>query len=414
MASVIKRCDHTVTQWARCKHSWVVRFYDPAGKQTEESFPHNNKTEAKDYAIKVESDKRLGVYIDRKQTKRTFADCWDEWLKFGEREVSTIEQYKSVYKNHFEATFANRLMGSLVASDKNKWKQEQKARGYKPYGIEGREVILKSFLKWAYESEIIPKNPFREIQVNGRKSSAYRPIPPDEIPNTSEVMAIHNAMFGHYKAMVWIMAGCGARPGEALAFSREHLTLKPGMYFIKNQVTNFGKNGKGNRGTQIKDEPKWSRIGRWVPVPPSVKDVLDTHTNTYEAWGDEGWFFESPLYVNRHPSRTHFTDRWDDAIESAGLAGRKFTPKSLRHYFASMAIAAGVPLWEVAQWLGHASTHVTETVYAHLVTGAEERITGAFEAALADAFRDQFRLIHGDAQAARLWTPGDGAPEHAA
>ncbi|MDO0935013.1 tyrosine-type recombinase/integrase [Streptomyces sp. DG2A-72] len=74
--------------------------------------------------------------------------------------------------------------------------------------------------------------------------------------------------------------------------------------------------------------------------------------------------------------------KWQQAVDEAGLAGRGYTPKSLRHYFASMAPAAGIPLYEVSRRLGHSSTKVTEQVCAHLVEGAVARITDAFEGAM--------------------------------
>lgn len=393
VAAVIKRCEHKVTQWPRCQHSWVVRFYDPAGRQTEESFPHNNKTEANNYAIKVENDKRLGVYIDRKQSKRTFEDCWEEWLSFGTRELSSLVQYRSIYKNHFKEMFGSRRIGSIVPSDLTKWEKDQKDRGYKPYGIEGRKVVLKSFLKYCYEAEIIAKYPGKAIKVNGRNESAYRPIEDHEIPTTAEVMAIYEAMRPVYKSSIWMQAGCGLRVGEALAVSHTALTKRDGWYFVQNQLTNFGANDGANRGTNVKNEPKWSRNGRWVPVPSSVNDELEKHRAFWEPWGDEGWYYESETYAGRHPSRTTYSYRWTEALKRAGMEDSGYTPKALRHYFASMAIASGVPLYEVARWMGHSSTKVTEQVYAHIVEGAEERITGAFEASLADAFRTRLKVV---------------------
>lgn len=129
----------------------------------------------------------------------------------------------------------------------------------------------------------------------------------------------------------------------------------------------------------------------------SVADELEKHRAFWEPWGEEGWYHESETYQLRHPSRTTYTDRWNDAIKKAGLGDSGYTPKALRHYFASMAIAAGVPLYEVARWMGHSSTKVTEQVYAHLVDGADERITGAFEASLADAFRARLTVVGEDA-----------------
>jgi integrase len=40
---------------------------------------------------------------------------------------------------------------------------------------------------------------------------------------------------------------------------------------------------------------------------------------------------------------------------------------ALRHTYASLCIAAGRPMFEVARFMGHASPRTTETVYAHLL-----------------------------------------------
>lgn len=46
-------------------------------------------------------------------------------------------------------------------------------------------------------------------------------------------------------------------------------------------------------------------------------------------------------------------------------SGLKF--HALRHTYASLCIAAGRPMFEVARFMGHASPRTTETVYAHLL-----------------------------------------------
>ena len=52
--------------------------------------------------------------------------------------------------------------------------------------------------------------------------------------------------------------------------------------------------------------------------------------------------------------------------ESAGLG--RWHPHELRHSAASLLSAAGLPLEEVADVLGHASTRVTSSVYRHRTT----------------------------------------------
>ena len=40
---------------------------------------------------------------------------------------------------------------------------------------------------------------------------------------------------------------------------------------------------------------------------------------------------------------------------------------ALRHTYASLCIAAGRPMFEVARFMGHSKPSTTETVYAHLL-----------------------------------------------
>jgi integrase len=392
MGSIIKRCDCPVTAWDRCPHPWVTRWREPggrSGRQREKSFESGatGKKLAAKWERKVERDKDTGSYIDPEQSKRTFADVWDEWLNAGSDEdqlaVSSRAQYVSIYKNHYAEFFGPRPIASITASDITKWETLQKEKGYKPYGIHTRKVVLASLFKYAWTAEIIPRNPCKKAEARKRKGPAYRPIDPAEVPTTGEVEAIFEEIKPYYRSVVWSMAGCGLRVGEALALCEQKWEQGTGFVKVNAQLSTFGANEGAGRGTAIRDEVKWSRTGRRVPVPEITDEAWRAHIATYGTWGDEGWFYESETYANRFPSRTTFADRWNKATEDAGLKHRGLTPKSLRHYFASVAIAAGVPLPELAAWMGHASSKTTEQVYIHLLPGAEERIKGAVARAVA-------------------------------
>ena len=59
-----------------------------------------------------------------------------------------------------------------------------------------------------------------------------------------------------------------------------------------------------------------------------------------------------------HPTnyqRRHFAL----VLESAKLAGRGYTPKNLRHSFASWLLTAGIPVAYVGELLGHADGGIT-------------------------------------------------------
>jgi integrase len=54
----------------------------------------------------------------------------------------------------------------------------------------------------------------------------------------------------------------------------------------------------------------------------------------------------------------------DAAIVKAELE-KRLTPHGLRHSFASLLLAASVPVPEVSHLLGHKNSAITLTVYAH-------------------------------------------------
>ncbi|MFI9721144.1 tyrosine-type recombinase/integrase [Streptomyces sp. NPDC052396] len=396
MGAIIKRCDCSITAWERCPHPWVVRWREPggrSGRQREKSFEKGaaGRKLAEMFERKVERDKDTGSYIDPRQSKRSFADVWDEWINAGGEDQlaeSSRVQYRSVYKNHFAEWFGPRPIGSITASDITKWETDQAARGYKPYGIAVRKNILASVFRYAWNAEIITRNPCRKAEARKRKDPKYTPIDPSEVPTTSEVEIIFEHMPAYYRSSIWSMAGCGLRVGEALAVCETKWNQEVGFFAVNAQLSTFGANEGAGRSVAIRDEVKWSRRGRRVPVPDITRQEWQTHISTYGTWGDEGWFYESETYGGRFPSRTTFHERWKKAIKKANLEDRKLTPKSLRHYFASVAIGAGVPLFELAQWMGHTSSKTTEMVYVHLLPGAEERIKGAVALAVAQNLSD--------------------------
>ena len=77
------------------------------------------------------------------------------------------------------------------------------------------------------------------------------------------------------------------------------------------------------------------------------------------------------------PSVSSYGYQFKKACLSAGLVDldgkAKCTPRSLRHFFASTALANGVPIHEVSRWLGHRSVKTTVDIYGHLLPSAWDR-----------------------------------------
>ncbi|MGW2987412.1 tyrosine-type recombinase/integrase [Streptomyces goshikiensis] len=84
----------------------------------------------------------------------------------------------------------------------------------------------------------------------------------------------------------------------------------------------------------------------------------------------------------------------------------KYTPRSLRRFFASTALANGVPIHEVSRWLGHRSVKTTVGIYGHLLPSAWDRCREVPLRAMRPASPDATSLLAEETS----WNSGNRAP----
>ena len=95
-----------------------------------------------------------------------------------------------------------------------------------------------------------------------------------------------------------------------------------------------------------------------------------------EAFVDRGRVFADPMGEWINPQ--NLTSAWKRLSRRIGVDLRLH---DLRHYAASLMIAAGMDLFAVSRLMGHSSTSVTGDIYGHLFPGAEDRMAEVMEKA---------------------------------
>jgi integrase len=102
---------------------------------------------------------------------------------------------------------------------------------------------------------------------------------------------------------------------------------------------------------------------RDIPLPAYVAEAIDKHIASHGTTPD-GYLFQGRK--RKLVIRRTYQEDFDRSAARAGLPP-EFTPHSLRHCYASIALAKGIPITEVSRWLGHKSIAVTHETYGHLV-----------------------------------------------
>ncbi|MET9249695.1 tyrosine-type recombinase/integrase [Nonomuraea sp. NPDC003709] len=386
MASLIKKCECADTKagrtldlrkaddrktaersWGKCGHSWVVRYRlgGRGTKQQEQSYPHNMKKDAEAFILEIKSDKVSGLRrtIDPKAGAITFADYADSWLS-GRVGLSakSVEIYGNALRNQINPTLGHLRLNAITRQTIKNFISALIKAAYAPNTIHSAYMVVGAIFSEATMDKLIPESPCTDIEL---PSAAQR----QEflVPSWTQISKLADSMPARWAATVWLMAGCGLRVSEAFAVAEEGVMFGGRRLRIHEQVTRKRVLGP----LKHREEGDY----RVMPLPPFVHSAITTHIESHGT--ADGYLFQAAKggWVGYETYRLAFVA----AAKTAGLP-EDFTPHGLRHSYASMQLAQGIPITDVSRWLGHQDIGITFRTYGHLVDEAWDRALDAMEA----------------------------------
>ena len=167
-----------------------------------------------------------------------------------------------------------------------------------------------------------------------------------------------------YFPIFFAMSRTGLRPSEARALQWGN--YDPGRQVLMIRRT-FGLR-------DIQGTPKTRQSRRDVDVSPQLADLLKRQRKAQAEAKLAGRLAELPEFIFIEPAggpldRRTFERAFPRILVKADL-GPQYSPKSLRHTYASLMISEGANLLYVARQLGHASVAITEKHYTRWIPQA--------------------------------------------
>ena len=163
---------------------------------------------------------------------------------------------------------------------------------------------------------------------------------------------------GRLQALFVISITLGLRPGELRMLTWDHVDLNRGVIHVWRSASQSGdtKTPKSKRSLEL---PKRAVVALTAHKARHAKE----RAAAGEAWHDNNLVF---CHENGDPYMSDQLNwRFGKMTRRAGI-GRWHAHEG-RHTAVSITRCNGVPIQDISDTVGHKSTHVTETVYRHVI-----------------------------------------------
>lgn len=353
MASIQKRPDGV----------WRARYRDDTGKEYSRHF--QRKVDAQRWLDGVTASMVAGTYLDPKTARMTVGEWCDVWLEgYATRRPSTVRQARTHVKTIREQ-FGDKRLAAVKPSDVKAW-TVLLAETRKPSTVYAIYRRFAQVMGDAVHDGLIPRSPCSRRTSPGQ--AKQRPY----VATTAQVWALHAAFPENLRAAVLLGAFVGLRVAEAAALRVEDVDFMRGI--VSPAIQHGG------------DELKSDASRTPVPIPQELALELAASVQT---WGGATVVTD----VFGRPVTPWAIERAMREVRGSveGLP-EGFRFHDLRHYFASLLIAAGLDVKVVQTRLRHASAMTTLNTYGHMFPDKDESARAAVAAAFgarADSLRTQ-------------------------
>jgi integrase len=333
---------------------------DASGRRRRTKVSGRTRAEVAAKLRELQRDVEDGVSSTGRQV--TVAVLCEEWLRqrSGELSGNTLDVREWAVRLHLVPSLGARRVRELTADDVARFLQTKATAGYSRATLDKLRGVLVQVLRHAERQGLIARNVAALVPTPAGPKAQGRSL------TIEQAHALLAASRGHpLEAAIVVALTCGLRPGELLALLWSDVDLDNGLLRVRQAVVRVG--GRVKLGST-----KTTASRRQLRLPATTVEALRQHSVRQgdqrqalgEHWQYNGLVFTTGIGTLLDPANLRRGLR--QVTERAGLG--RWHPHELRHSAASLLSAAGVPLEEVADVLGHVSTRVTSSTYRHRTT----------------------------------------------
>ncbi|MFC7217607.1 tyrosine-type recombinase/integrase [Streptomyces polyrhachis] len=369
MGTFFKECERSQSRWSKCPHPYKIRYRDTTGRQREEA-GYATQDKAATRLVEIHQAKKGpakdGNTEAQEIAEMRFKDFATRYISNRKRGLTsnTVDQYEGSFRTQIYPRLGSRRVGTFTPGVIEDWLNGMELDKVGSASQRSAYLVLKLVIDAARHRGAIAMDPFLDVAPPD-----YMP-PEVTIPTLAELNALRDAAEGDdLRLVIELMSGCGHRNGEAHAANIKSIVAGD-VYRINEQI-------HGNRVEPAQLKHRKRGEFREVPLPRKTHEFISYFADTYGADRNGYLLVRGNGAGSPHIQSYFYGDqtlrwRWRRCLERAD-AGTTYKLYSLRHYFASNCLTHGIPITDVAEWMGHKSIEVTYRIYRHLLPGSLTR-----------------------------------------
>lgn len=296
--------------------AWRARYRDAAGR--EYSAHRKTKRDAQAWLDERTAELVSGTHLAPARARITVGQWAETWLRGYERHRASTVRQARVHVRVIVEDLGSRPLRDVRPSEVQQWVVQLAGRGYVASYVYALHRRLSQLFADAQHDGLVAKNPC------SRRTSPAAPKQRPYVATTEQVWALHDALPEHFRPVVLLGAFAGLRVAEIAALRVEDVDFMRGVITPAVQYP----------GEELKTEMSKTPI----PIPADLTVMLNANP---VKWGSSHIVvgaFGRP--VAPYTIETAFKDA---RFTVPGLPDG-FRIHDLRHYFASLLIAAGLDI----------------------------------------------------------------------
>jgi len=352
-----------------------VRYRTPDRRQTDKR-GFETVRDAKQWQAENVVSIANGEYVAPSAARVTVGELGPAWLeRKRHRKPSTYRSLETAWRVHVEPRWGRVAVADVATTAVQAWVTDMstgdEARKIPPKSatVVGRAYgVLAGILDDAVTDRRARANVARGVTLPRKSPKGRTYLTHEQVQQLAQQAGKVGAQ---YETLVYVLAYCGLRWGEATGLRVRNLDMLRRRLAIEENAVQVG--------SAVKVGSPKTHERRSVPFPSFLAPLL---AKRCEDKGRDDLVFTSPTNPGKHLKRSSSATAKSWFVLSVKRAGiPRVTPHDLRHTAASLAVSSGANVKAVQRMLGHASAAMTLDVYADLFDADLDAVAVELDAA---------------------------------